>query len=186
MGFHHVAIATRDLEATHRFYTEAMGFALVKVVAAPSPDDTGQPTANWARHVFYDTGNGELFAVWDLHDPELDHFDPAISTGLGLPIWTNHIAFAATSLNDLVACRDRWLAQDIDVLEIDHGWGTSIYTVDPNGVMVEWCTTTATFSAADREEAAALLTADHPPLETPPQPTIHKAGHKAGVAGPVS
>ena len=30
MGFHHVAFATNDLEATHRFYSEAMGFTLVK------------------------------------------------------------------------------------------------------------------------------------------------------------
>ena len=33
MAFHHVAIATRDLAATHRFYTEAMGFRLVHVEA---------------------------------------------------------------------------------------------------------------------------------------------------------
>jgi catechol 2,3-dioxygenase-like lactoylglutathione lyase family enzyme len=175
MSFHHVAIATRDLEATHRFYTEAMGFSLVKVVAAPSPDEAGQLTDNWARHVFYDTGDGQLFAVWDLHDAALTDFDPAISTGLGLPIWANHVAFAAASLDDLAVARDRWLEGGIDVLEIDHGWCTSIYTVDPNGVLVEWCTTTAAFTAADHAEAAALLAAEHPPLETPPAPKLHKA-----------
>ncbi|MFM2078795.1 MAG: hypothetical protein RJA49_2685, partial [Actinomycetota bacterium] len=31
MGFHHVALATHDPAATHRFYTEVMGFHLVKV-----------------------------------------------------------------------------------------------------------------------------------------------------------
>jgi catechol 2,3-dioxygenase-like lactoylglutathione lyase family enzyme len=36
MGYHHVALAARDLAATHRFYTEAMGFELVKAVAAPT------------------------------------------------------------------------------------------------------------------------------------------------------
>ena len=34
MGFHHVAVATRNVTATHAFYTEAMGFDLVKVEAA--------------------------------------------------------------------------------------------------------------------------------------------------------
>ena len=29
MGVHHVAYATADLDATHRFYTEVMGFSLV-------------------------------------------------------------------------------------------------------------------------------------------------------------
>ncbi len=37
MAFHHVAITTKDLDATHRFYTEAMGFELVKVEAQPTP-----------------------------------------------------------------------------------------------------------------------------------------------------
>src|SRR5438309_10931613 len=30
MAFHHVALATRDLEATHAFYTDVMSFTLVK------------------------------------------------------------------------------------------------------------------------------------------------------------
>ena len=37
MAFHHVALATRDTAATHRFYTEVMGFELVKVVVGPQP-----------------------------------------------------------------------------------------------------------------------------------------------------
>jgi len=35
MGFHHVALATADLAATHEFYSEAMGFELAKAVVAP-------------------------------------------------------------------------------------------------------------------------------------------------------
>jgi catechol 2,3-dioxygenase-like lactoylglutathione lyase family enzyme len=35
MGFHHVALAARDLAATHRSYTEAMGFVLVKATRTP-------------------------------------------------------------------------------------------------------------------------------------------------------
>src|SRR5271157_4432621 len=62
VGFHHVAITTRDPEATHRFYTEVLGFSLVRVEAAPGAE------GGWARHLFYDTGNGECLAVWDLHD----------------------------------------------------------------------------------------------------------------------
>lgn len=41
MAFHLVALATRDTAATHRFYTEVMGFELVKVVAAPNPGEHG-------------------------------------------------------------------------------------------------------------------------------------------------
>ncbi|WP_420436052.1 VOC family protein [Candidatus Poriferisodalis sp.] len=34
MGLHHVAYATKDLEATHRFYEELMGFPLVHAQTA--------------------------------------------------------------------------------------------------------------------------------------------------------
>jgi len=157
MAFHHVAIATRDLDASHRFYTEAMGFELVRVEAQPYAE-TG-----WARHLFYDTGNGEMLALWDLHDVNLPDFDPAISTGLGLPSFVNHIAFDA-AFDDLDAKRDRWLENGFDVVRIDHGWCTSIYANDPSGIMVEFCATTRTFTADDRREAQELLAAAEPPL----------------------
>ena len=70
MAFHHVAITTKDLDETHRFYTEAMGFELAKVEAQPTPT----PEDGWARHLFYDTGNGEMLAVWDIHDPIFDGY----------------------------------------------------------------------------------------------------------------
>jgi catechol 2,3-dioxygenase-like lactoylglutathione lyase family enzyme len=145
MAFHHVAIATRDLDATNAFYTGPMGFSLDRIVAAPSPE------RGWARHAFYDTGNGQMIAFWDLHDdPTLAEFDPSISRGLGLPAWTNHLAFSADTLDDLHAQRERWLDHGVDVAEIDHGWCTSIYTMDPNDIMVEFCCTTAVTTDAPR------------------------------------
>jgi len=162
MGFHHVAIATRDLDATHRFYTEAMGFELVKTNVAP----TGNPGGGWAKHLFYDTGDGTLIAFWELHDDTLpDAFDTAISTGLGLPEWVNHLAFDAPSLDDLGAAARRWQEAGITVIELDHGWCTSIYATDPNGVLVEFCCTTVAFTEADAAEAERLRTDPAPPLE---------------------
>ena len=163
MPFHHVAITTRDLEATHRFYSEAMGFDLVKVEAAPITE------AGWARHLFYDTGNGELFAVWDLHDRAIDGYRTEISTGLGLPPWANHIAFAAADLDDLKLRLERWLDHGLDCVRIDHGWCTSIYADDPNGITVEFCASTRDLTAADRDEAHALLAASTPPLASAPE-----------------
>ncbi len=157
MPFHHVAIATRDLEATHRFYSEAMGFELVHVDTIPYMEH------GWARHLFYDTGNGEMLAIWDLHDVDLPEFDPAISTGLGLPSFVNHIAFDAPFAS-LDTKRDRWLANGLDVVRIDHGWCTSIYANDPNGIMVEFCSTTRAFTADDAREAQELLAAAKPEL----------------------
>jgi catechol 2,3-dioxygenase-like lactoylglutathione lyase family enzyme len=165
MSFHHVAITTRDLDASHRFYTEAMGFDLVQVDVIPFLED------GWARHLFYDTGNGELLALWDLHSDQLGDFDPAISTGLGLPNFVNHIAFGAADLDDLDARKDRLVANGHDVARIDHGWCTSIYANDPSGIMIEFCTTTAAMGDDNRREARRLLAEIHPALSRG-EPTV--------------
>jgi catechol 2,3-dioxygenase-like lactoylglutathione lyase family enzyme len=171
MAFHHVAIATNDLDATHRFYTEVMGFELAKTEVAPAPE------GGWARHLFYDTGDGSCLAIWDVHDDPAvpDGFDPSISRGLGLPTWTNHLAFVAPDLAALDAAQARWRDHGYDVLRLDHGWCESIYINDPNGIAVEFCCTTASFSDADRREADTLRRATAPPSKTPPDAQILEA-----------
>jgi catechol 2,3-dioxygenase-like lactoylglutathione lyase family enzyme len=171
MAFHHVAIATRDLKATHEFYTGAMGFALVKVEVARAGEK------GWAKHLFYDSGGGELIAFWDFHDADLPAgWSSAISEGLGLPRWANHIAFAARDLEDLAARRQRWLDHGHDVHEIDHVWCTSIYATDPNGILVEFCTTTRAFAPQDRADALRLLADPQPALPgQPPRMQLHRA-----------
>jgi len=177
MAFHHVAIATRDLDATHRFYTEAMGFELVKVEAGPAPE------GGWARHLFYDTGGGECLAVWDVHDDPAfpPDFDPSISRGLGLPAWTNHLAFDAPDLAALDASQQRWLDHGHAVLRIDHGWCTSIYLDDPNGIAVEFCCTTRAFTDDDRREADNQRRTAQPTLHEPPIVEVIESGKPASM-----
>lgn len=176
MGFHHVAFAARDLAATHRFYTEACGFELVKAQVAPTDAPGG-----WAKHVFYDTGGGtggqpgSMVAFWELHDERMTDLDTAISTGLGFEPWVNHLAFAASSVEDLEARRDRWLANGHDAMQIDHGFCVSAYTMDPNGILVEFCVDVTPYTDADRRHALEALTADSPGDETPPTPQFFRA-----------
>lgn len=168
MGFHHTAFATRDLAGTHRFYTEVMGFELVKVVVGPT--DHG----GWAKHLFYEITPDTYIAFWDLHDDQIpDTWSPAISTGQGLPAWVNHLAFRAMSLDDLAARRDRWLAHGFPVMEIDHEFCRSVYAVDPNGILVELCFSTRALTAAEKDEAQRLLTDPHPPVGTRPEVIVH-------------
>jgi catechol 2,3-dioxygenase-like lactoylglutathione lyase family enzyme len=170
MAFHHVAIATNDLDATHRFYTDAMGFDLVKVEVAGTETPEG-----WAKHAFYDTGGQGLLAFWDLHDESIPEFDAALSTAHGLPTWVNHLAFDAHDAEGLAACRDRWLDNGIDVAEIDHKWCISIYATDPNGTLVEWCLTTAEFTEADRRTALDMLADAAPARGEAPEVVFHSA-----------
>src|SRR5512147_1060901 len=106
MGFHHLAIAVKDIEKTHRFYTEAMGFSLAKVEVVPK-------NGGVARHVFYSTGpkRDQLIAFWDYSNAPLESpLKTDISRDLGFEPGVNHIAFSADDLEDLKARRERWLA----------------------------------------------------------------------------
>jgi catechol 2,3-dioxygenase-like lactoylglutathione lyase family enzyme len=170
MAYHHLAVAAKDIEVSHRFYTEAMGFELVKVVTAKTPE------GGWAKHLFYETGGGELFALWDLHDEAIGSgWGEGLAKGVGLPVWVNHVAFDARDAGGLDAHKRRWLEHGHDVLEIDHGWCVSIYTEDPGGTLVEWSYTTRDFTDEDRAEARRLLADPRPPLESAPATRLHRA-----------
>jgi catechol 2,3-dioxygenase-like lactoylglutathione lyase family enzyme len=163
MGYSHVAIVTPDLEASHRFYAEAMGFRLAKVDVAATPGEPGG--RGWFRHAFYDTGDGSLLALWDLHDDTIEVRETAISTGLGLPDWVNHIAFSANDLADLELRRKRWLAHGLECVQIDHGWCVSIYTKDPSGNVVEFCALTSELGQSDEADAARRIADPTPEID---------------------
>jgi catechol 2,3-dioxygenase-like lactoylglutathione lyase family enzyme len=170
MAFHHVALATKDTDATLDFYTRVMGFRLVKVVVAPTPGDSG-----WAKHFFFDTGAGSMIAFWELHDETIGAEYPTdLNRSIGLPWWVNHLAFDAPSTEDLETHKLRWREHGHTVLEVDHGWCRSIYTRDPNGIMVEFCHTTREFTPDEIATAARLLADPAPPLEPAPPAIVHE------------
>lgn len=134
MAFHHVAFATRDLEATHHFYEDLMGFPLVHSELEDRGDDI------WMKHVFYDTGNGECIAFFAFDGiGEQPGYKTDLSESVGVPVWVNHCAFDATA-DMQQGLKDRMSAAGIDpLMELDHVWCHSLYYVDPNGIMVEFC-----------------------------------------------
>lgn len=154
MGYHHLALATRNMEAVHNFYEGVMEFELVKVEVAPSPE------GGWARHFFYRMENDSRFiAFWELHDmPGVgENFETNLSRAAGLPDHINHIAFDVADRQDLERRKWQWLDAGLDVMEIDHNWCHSIYTKDPNDNLVEFCLTTGKFTATDRDFALSQL-----------------------------
>jgi catechol 2,3-dioxygenase-like lactoylglutathione lyase family enzyme len=151
-GLHHVAYACRDIEATHRFYEDLMGFELVHTEV-----ETFE-SGGFFRHTFYDLGDGNCIAFFDLHGVgERDGWSSAVSKGNGLPVWVNHIAFRA-SAEQQQAVRERMDAAGVEpLMDVDHGWCHSLYYLDPNGIMVEMCRDTPGFTR-DPEGARALFT----------------------------
>ena len=63
MGYHHLAMAARDMQAIHDFYEDCMGFELVKVEIGPVPE------GGWAKHFFYRM-NGAIGAPPSLKFPQ--------------------------------------------------------------------------------------------------------------------
>jgi len=164
MAYHHLALVTRDMKATDRFYREVMGFDLRKVEIGPTPQ------GGWGKHFFYEIEPDRFIAFWELHGDAFAHVnETGISKAMGLPEWVNHISFHSPTLDHLRQKRDMWLAGGHDVMEIDHNWCTSIYTMDPNGTMVEYCVTTDAFTEEDREIALKAVTSDVIKPSKPPK-----------------
>jgi len=164
MGYHHLAMACKDIEAIHAFYEGVMGFELVKVEIQPVLE------GGWAKHFFYRMEDDSKFiAFWEMHDvPGGDTVETNLSKAAGVPDAINHLAFDVADMDDLLRRKQQWLDAGLEVLEIDHNWCYSIYTKDPNDNLVEFCLTTGTFDEADRARALAALQADEPEFSQAP------------------
>lgn len=132
-ALHHVAFACKDLEATHAFYADLLGLSLIHT-------EIQKVGRGYLKHVFYDLGDGSCLAFFYLHNAgEPENAETAISTGLGFPVWVNHLAIRADRATaDAVRTRlaEAGLKPEMD---LDHGWSKSMYVLDPNGILVEYC-----------------------------------------------
>ncbi len=175
MAYHHLALATRDIQAIHHFYEGVMGFELVKVEVAKVM------AGGWAKHFFYRMGSDDscFIAFWEMHDvPGGDVFETSLSKAAGLPDEMNHIAFRVNSAAELDMRRAQWTKAGLQVMEVDHNWCTSIYTKDPNDNLVEFCLTTGKFTQDDRTRAIAALNESDAHFTPPPASMkIHSAVH---------
>ena len=149
---HHVAYTTRDPQATYDFYTEKLGMRLLRTENHRQGD-------GFFRHFFFGMGSGEAIAFFYLENVgESPDYKTEISTGLGLPPWANHIAFRLDTMEELEAMTKLLHERGVEhLIQIDHGWCTSIYTMDPNGIMVEFCVTTDAEGFEQTEEEALRL-----------------------------
>ena len=164
-SLHHVAYATRDPEATYQFYSQKLGMPLVHTENHLQGD-------GHFRHFFFDMGNGDYLAFFEVKNlGEENDYRTDVSVGAGLPIWVNHIAFRLDTEEELAQMIARLHERGLDQLqEIDHGWCRSVYLVDPNGIMVEFCVTTDREAFTQTEEEALRLMR-LPPDEIRPEST---------------
>ena len=150
-GLHHLALVCSDMARTVDFYTNVLGFPLVKTVELPG---------GRGQHFFFDIGNGNGQTLAFFWFPEA----PASIAGVthqgfmdspGGPVSAvasmNHVAFDVAP-EDIEAYRDRLIAAGVpcsDIWNHDNSeWGLarevtddvfirSVYFQDPDGILLE-------------------------------------------------
>jgi glyoxylase I family protein len=138
-GWSHVGLSTLDLDATRAFYEGVLGFPAVRC------DVIEFAEGGRIRHIFFDTGGGQLIAFMEPRGiPGIPvEYDAGINRGLGVPDAFYHFAFDVHSQEALEAKRAELIAKGVKVTPVvDHEWMRSIYFKDPNGIMLEyawWC-----------------------------------------------
>ena len=117
-GVHHVALLCADVERTVRFYQEVLEFPLTEIFE--NRDYKG------SNHFFFDIGNGNLLAFFDLPGLDLGPYAEVLG---GL----HHIAISVEP--------EKWerLRRKLDEAGVEyvHESETSIYFRDPNGARLE-------------------------------------------------
>lgn len=130
---HHTAYVTKDQEATRAFYEDLLGFPLV---ATWSEADELFGAVRVYCHTFFGLADGSALAFFQFADPaDQELFDPELT-----PSPFRHIALKV-SPEDQAELERRlaeanWNPEGTFVLE--HGYCRSLYTHDPNGMLVEF------------------------------------------------
>ena len=117
-GLHHFALICSDVERTVRFYQDVLGFPLTEIVE--NRDYAG------SSHFFFDIGNGNLLAFFDLPGLDLGPYAEVLG---GL----HHLAISVT--------QEKWdhLRGKLDAAGIEYLVESekSIYFRDPDGARLE-------------------------------------------------
>ncbi|GAA1799073.1 VOC family protein [Luedemannella flava] len=117
-GLHHFALLCSDVRRTIEFYANLLEFPLTEIIE--NRDYAG------SNHFFFDIGNGNLLAFFDLPGLDLGPYAEVLG---GL----HHVAISVTP--------EKWehLRRKLDAAGVEHmvESGTSIYFRDPDGARLE-------------------------------------------------
>jgi len=126
-GVNHLALVTRDMEATIRFWRDFLGMRLVIGLGAKR-----------YRHYFFEVSKNDMIAFFEWPEvesiPEKDHGYPVKG-----PFAFDHVSIGVDDDETLWQLIDKFKAADRWVSEIiDHGFIHSIYAFDPNRIPIEF------------------------------------------------
>jgi glyoxylase I family protein len=146
---HHTAYVTKDQEATRAFYEDILGFPLL---ATWSEADELFGAVRVYCHTFFGLADGSALAFFQFADEaDQELFDPALA-----PSPFRHIAMKVDATGqEAMEARLRaanWKPEQTYVLE--HGYCRSLYTEDPNGMLLEFTLDVPEADDIARERAA--------------------------------
>ena len=123
-GLHHHAFVVADQERTRAFYEDVVGLPLVATWTEVDPSSD-------FCHTFFELGDGSCLAFFQFASPEVQAANTTPS-----PSVYDHVALAAThEVQQAIEARAQ--AADVPTMTIDHGYCTSLYLSDPDGLLVE-------------------------------------------------
>ncbi len=127
-GINHIALATRDMDTTIRFWRDLLGMRLI----AGLGDHRN-------RQYFFELSENTLisFFEWPEVEPVPDK-DPG--RPVKGPFVFDHVCIELTDKEQLWALKDKLEAAGAWVTEVlDNGFIHSIFSSDPNGIQLEFC-----------------------------------------------
>jgi catechol 2,3-dioxygenase-like lactoylglutathione lyase family enzyme len=160
-GINHLALVCSDMERTVDFYTNTLGFPLIKTIELPF---------NMGQHFFFDIGNGDSLAFfWFPNSPDAV---PGVSSPGAMPMQgdivtavgsMNHVAFNVPP-EKMEEYRDKLHARGVKTtailnhdnspMQVSREWTEdvfvrSLYFQDPDGILLEFAAWTKAFTEAD-------------------------------------
>ena len=113
-GWSHISLSTLDMDRTRAFYEDVLGFPAVRC------DIIKVKEGGQIRHVFFDTGGGQLLAFMEPHDiPGVaTEYDAGINGALGVPEGVYHFAFEGGTPGELEAKRAELIAKGVKVTPV--------------------------------------------------------------------
>jgi len=150
LRLHHTAYLTKDQEATRAFYEDILGFPLLATWA--EADELFGAVRVYC-HTFFGLADGGALAFFQFAD-EADQklFDPDLTASPFRHIALKVEADAQAELHRRLTDAG-WKPKGTYVLE--HGYCRSLYTEDPNGMLLEF-----TVDVPEVDEIAAMRSAD--------------------------
>ncbi|MCH7617888.1 MAG: VOC family protein [Chloroflexi bacterium] len=160
-GINHLALVCRDMERTVDFYSNVLGFPLIKTLDLPM---------NLGQHFFFDIGNGDSLAFFWF--PNAPDGVPGVSAPGAMPMQgdivtavgsMNHVAFNVPA-DKMEEYRDKLRAKGVKTTEVVNHDGSrlqvskemhagvfvrSLYFQDPDGILLEFAAWTKVFTEAD-------------------------------------